>query len=326
MSNWLENFLKMDPETRARLSREAALSNLEDTKAGSKHLDSEPFEGDLPSEDPVEVCPGRDHMNDFWYFLDHYPLEKHYADCKEYMYREIDWSAKSKEIREKRVTYFDVSDVISLFPHLELDENYELICYLSSEYHGIWGRVAAIESGAAKTPVINPEVKWYFQSFELPESAARPMEAIYNDGTPEGYFEAILCSIFLYAIPYAHYEQESWDRILSAPPADIDKNWNTYITIPDWRPHAVIEERPDTILAFRQELENGFGGSSGRERIYLTEYSFFEKLIYYHAFSNRNGHSMYRGRIDNDKRYTGKRHCCVFSESSLLIAKEKPKF
>lgn len=267
-------------------------------------------------------------MSDFCYFLDRYPLKERYASCEEYLHRHIDWDAKSKEIREKGVIFFDVSEVISLFPHLELDENYQLICYLSSEYHGIWGRIAAVELAASKTPIIkhkNEGLPRLFKGvrFELPETAAPPMEAIYNDGTPEGYFEAVLCNLFLDAIPYARFEQERWDLIMSAPPADIDKFWNSRVTIPDWRPRAVADPRLNTILVFRREFENGFGASNGRDRIYLTHYSFQEKLGFHHALTTENSHSMYRGQIDNDKRYTEKRRCCVSSESSVLIAEEK---
>lgn len=267
-------------------------------------------------------------MSDFCYFLDHYPLKECYATCGEYLRHHIDWDAKSKEIREKGAIYFDVSDVISLFPHLDLDENYQLICYLSSEYHGLWGRVAAIEVGADKTPVFNPKDEWlsklfHGKHFELPENAAPPMEAIYNDGSPEGYFEAILCKHFLAAIPYARYEKECWDFILAEPPIDLNKAWDLRVDIPDWRPRAIANSRPNTIIAFHVEIENGLGSSSGRDRIYLTEYYFQEKLGFYHSFAAKNDRSMYHGQIDNDKRYTEKRHCCVSSESSVLIAQEK---
>ena len=149
------------------------------------------------------------HMSDFCYYLDSYPLKEHYSACKKYL-QQLDWNTKSKEIESKGVIHFDVSDVISLFPHLELDENYELICYLSSEYHGIWGNIAAIELGADKTPIIYSKNHFLSQfsmgtHFELPKSAVQPLEAIYNDGTPEGYFEAVLCSLFLEAIPYTHF-------------------------------------------------------------------------------------------------------------------------
>ena len=266
-------------------------------------------------------------MSEFCHYLDHYPMEKHYDDCRVYLHQRMDWRAMAEEIAEKGVIFFDISDVISLFPHLELDESYKLICYLSSEYHGIWGRVAAIRSGVDQTPVIDPEDKLLSKAFsgtyfKLPEAAAPPMEAVYNDGTAEGYFEAVLCSLFLSCVPYTAYERKHWDRIMTAPPANIDKSWKTYITIPDWRPRAIIGERPDAILAFRWEIENGFGSSSGCDRIFLTKYSFHEDLKFYHAFSDRKRDSMYQGQIDDDERYTDKRRCCVFSVSSILVTEE----
>ena len=268
-------------------------------------------------------------MTDWCYYLDHYPLEQHYADCEKYLYHQIDWDAKTKEIDEKGVIYFNISDVISLFPHLELDENYELICYLSSEYHGIFGNIAAIELGADKTPVIDTKYDWLSQLtkgtyFELPETAVFPMEAIYNDGTPEGYFEAVLCELFLSAIPYTYFEQEHWNIIMPSSPTNLDDGWNSLVNILDWRPRAIANSRPNTILVFQRKIENGFGSSSGRDRIYLTQYLTQKNLKHYHQYPPKSTHlKRYRGQIDNDKRYTETRHCCISLKSSVLIAKEK---
>ena len=79
-------------------------------------------------------------------FLNYYPFEERYLLCEQFIQSCIDWDGRFKEINLSGVSYFDVSDVISLFPHLELDENYKLICYLSREYHGVWGRIAAIKN------------------------------------------------------------------------------------------------------------------------------------------------------------------------------------
>ena len=79
------------------------------------------------------------------YNLSQYPLESHYKICRQYIRQSIDWTEVSNIIREKGTICIDVSNTISLFPHLELDADYCLVCYMTSEYHGIWGRVAAIK-------------------------------------------------------------------------------------------------------------------------------------------------------------------------------------
>ena len=78
------------------------------------------------------------------YDLSQYPLDEHYEVCRKYMSR-LDWDEISENIAKKGTIGVDVSDVISLFLHLELDPDYRLICYMTSEYHGVFGRVAAIK-------------------------------------------------------------------------------------------------------------------------------------------------------------------------------------
>lgn len=264
-------------------------------------------------------------MDTTCYFFTQHPLQHHYHVCRQYL-NHINWDQKAEEISQKGAAWFDVSDILNLFPHLELDENYQLICYLASEYHGIWGRIAAVHRDNSKTPTIDSENLWaklcHGIDFDLPEEAAPPMEAIYHDGTPEGYFEALLCELFLFALPYTRYERENWDIIETTPPHEFQTKWDSYLEFPDWRPRLITNFYGSTLLVFRRKIENGLGSSSGRDRIYLSQREFKRRLCLYHTFS-ANHSSMYHGQIDDDTRYTDRRHCCVSSESSILIAEEK---
>ena len=266
-------------------------------------------------------------MKDEFNRIEDYPLEETKILCERYLSSHIDWSCSSAEIKKTGVSYFDVSDVIDLFPHLELDENYRLICYLGQEYHGIWGRIAAIKNGDDREPAVDSKAEvlsrlFHGQHFEVPECAAPPMEAIYHDGTDEGFLEAILCSLFIKAIPYAHFEYRNREIIMDAPPSDISDGWESYIDITDWMPRRVN----NTIIAIRREVEDGFGSSDGRDRIYLSQFCFQRNLGMYHAFQSNKKHSMYKSQIDDDKRYNKQRHCCVFTESSVLVARELSRY
>lgn len=256
-------------------------------------------------------------------FLNRYPFDEYYVLCEQYIRTNINWDERIAEIGCNGVSYFDVSDVISLFPHLELDENYKLICYLSREYHGVWGRIAAIVKGADLAPVFDSEfnlkaMKFLGIRFNLPEKASPPMEAIYHDGTNEGYLEAILCSHLMDAIPYAHFVYRHRVIIMDDPPTDLSESWNTIVNVVDWTPRRV----GNSIIAFRREIEDGFESSDGKDRIYLSQFHFERYLGSYHAFKMKNRLSMYRNQIDDDKRYNKDRHCCVFTERSVLIARE----
>ncbi len=256
-------------------------------------------------------------------FLNNYPLEEHYTRCEQYIESHIDWDKRCEEIKQKDVSYFDVSDVVSLFPHLELDEDYKLLCYLGREYHGIWGRIAAIKNGANLEPEFDSQNEWVStllggKHFELPESAASPMEVIYHDGTDEGRLEAILCAQFFEVIPYANFAYRHKAIIMDNPPPNLSEDWNTIVNIEDWTPRRVN----NSIIVFWRKIEDGIESSDGRDRIYLRQFNFENYLGFYHAFKMNNSRSMYRNQIDDDKRYNENRHCCVFTESSVLVAIE----
>lgn len=263
-------------------------------------------------------------MEDSVCFLDQYPLDYHYHVCKQYLKDDLDWNEFYAEIRENGAAFFEITEIISFFPHLELDENYSLICYLASEFHGVWGRVAAIKNGDSRAPIFDAETeKWDYlfrgKDFKLPHGAVPPMEAIYHDGTNEGYFEAVLCSLFLRGLPYTHFLYNHWDIIMNEPPSNIQKGWGAFVDVPCWIPRRV----ENTIIAFKREIENGYDSSDGRDRIYLTQFHFVENLGHYHFVESQKRHSMYPNRIKDDKRYNEKRHCCVFFESTVLVAREK---
>lgn len=261
-------------------------------------------------------------------FLDSYPLNKHYSMCREYLYN-LDWSAKSEAVKKNGVIVFDISDVLNLFPHLELDEHYQLMCYLSSEYHGLYGQVAAIQHGSESSPILDPELQWMSfllqgPYFSLPKTAVPPMEAIYNDGTPEGYFEAVLCEIFLSALPYTCFEKDHWNIILTTPPTAFNQTWDIHLSILDWQPRVIYcNDTCQFLTLLQRNIENGFGSSDGRDSIYLTQYTFQHDLALYHAFHPKTPREPYPGQIDDNSRYTDIRHCCVSISSSISVAKEK---
>ena len=70
------------------------------------------------------------------YDLSQYPLEEHYRHCRKYI-NGMDWDENVNATREKGMIGIDISDAILLFPHLELDSEYRLICYTESGYHAL---------------------------------------------------------------------------------------------------------------------------------------------------------------------------------------------
>lgn len=258
------------------------------------------------------------------YNLSQYPLENHYRVCSQYIRQSIDWTDIRNTIREKGTVSIDVSNTISLFPHLELDADYSLICYMTSEYHGIWGRVAAIKNGepwekkrdeskTATHPLFGNEL-------DIPEYAVPPMEAIYNDGTAEGYFEAVLCSLFLDAIPYTCFQQNRWNMIERLLPENYDDAWDSKVALADWNPRY----SGHTLTALSRRIENGFGASDGKDRIYLTQFNFCTSVNDHLLMTVlRTKRPIDTNHITDSNRYGETRKCCVFTQSSVLVAVQK---
>lgn len=267
--------------------------------------------GSLCSVDDIMNLSGRNLMN--------YPLQENYNACKDYL-KNIDWNLISEEIKKDGIAKYDVSDAISLFCHLSLDENYRLICYIQDTYHGFLGKTAAIKNGDSIEP-LNVSVS-LLGHFDLPSTAVFPMEAIYSDGSDEGYLEAVLCELLLKAIPYEKFERPQRDIIITDPPGNINVAWNVYLDITDWNPRIY----GNIIIAFKRIIENGSGSSDGRDRIYLVQYVFYNNSSAYRfsrIMNNSPISKIYNGEIEDDKRYNEKRRCCVFSESHILVANEK---
>lgn len=258
------------------------------------------------------------------YDLSQYPLKDHYRVCRQYMNRSMDWNKITDSIREKGTIGVDVSDAISFFSHLELDSEYRLVCYMTSEYHGIWGRVAAIKKDESwekkrdeSKPVIHP---LFGNELDIPEYAAPPMEAIYNDGTAEGYFEAVLLAVFLQALPYTCFEQDHWSLITNTIPNNFEENWDCQVALADWTPRYT----KNTITALSRKVENGIGASDGKDRIYLTQFNFC-RSVNDHILRTvlKTQRPTDTNHITDGNRYGETRKCCVFTQSSVLVAVQK---
>lgn len=258
-------------------------------------------------------------------YLGDYPLQECWQMCVSYAHSQIDWNAVKRTVSDKEVAVFDVSDAVELFPHLELDERYNLICYVSKEHHGLWGHTAAIKRGDSSVPQkAESAMERKLGVFHLPETAVFPMDVIYNDGTSEGFLEAVLFQQMIRALPCIHFEWDVWNRIVGTYPNNFPADWDVYAEIRDWTPRAIWDSSGNCkIMVCHIEIENGFGASDGRSRLYLTKCS-FKTGLKFHYWSEQNNSritNIYKGRVEDDSRYGEKRRCCVYNQSSVLIAK-----
>ena len=254
------------------------------------------------------------------YYLDQYPFDETAEKCKNYIHS-FDWREISDDIKEKKVIYFDVSDCIGIFEHLQLDDNYQLLCYVSREYHGMLGETAALEKGQN----IKAKYKGLGIGFnvKLPQTAADPMEVVYHDGTPEGYLEAVLFSEFMYLIPNSHFQHHRKAPVITSLPKDTLDMWDIFVDVSDVRPKIFIEGDNASLYIFRRKHAGIFAPTDSRDEIILSQYN-FDKYGFTCHFNNYKKIS-FKEHPSNSlrKNYCDTKRCCLFADVEMKIAKQK---
>ena len=254
------------------------------------------------------------------YYLDQYPFDETAEKCENYIHS-FDWREISDEIKEKKVIYFDVSDCIGIFEHLQLDDDYQLLCYVSREYHGMLGRTVALKKGRSQKAK-HKGVGIGF-NVELPSMAASPMEVIYNDGTAEGYLETVLFSEFVYDIPNSYFQHHRQAPIITSLPNDISSKWDVFADVSDVRPKIFIEGDTASLYIFQRKYASVFAPTDSRDEIILSQYN-FDKYGFTHYLKKHKTDS-FKEHPSNDlrKNYCDTKRCCLFAGVGMLIAKQK---
>ena len=253
-------------------------------------------------------------------YLDDYPLADCNDACRKYI-SQLDWKKIRELTKEQRVVHFDISDAINMFPHLELDDHYALYGYVSREYHGPWGCVAAVRKDSSAEPIKNDESKLAvaFGLFDFPDTAVSPMEAIYHDGTPFGFFEALLADRFFTAFPHT-----SEIECINKQPENFPERWNVYVEPSDWRVKLVQNGRSCDIYAYWKHFGYPFSRINERDTISLGHHNFCTDLKWRSmAEQIENKRSIYKNHIKDDSRYYEGHQCCVSNSKSIMIAERR---
>lgn len=257
-----------------------------------------------------------------YYFTD-YPFEETSKKCNDYILS-LDWENIRYVVRNEDFICLDVTDCVKVFPHLELDEDYQLMCYISHEHHGYHGRIAAIKKGESTEGAIEDEpLARHLGIVDLPETAVNPMEVIFNDGTAEGFLEAVLFSCFLCDIPNNRFRHHKRKDILQEYPDDINSRWDVHIEIMDLRPKAVFEGNDIKIYLYRREYAKIFLPTDGRDEITLSMYVFNKWNFGYWSNKNKKEEYIYKNYVDLEEKYSDIRHTCLFVDLTLQVAKVK---
>ena len=253
-----------------------------------------------------------------------YPLLSIYAQCNQY-FEQIDWKTVSNILKAGEIAQFEISDAVSIFPRLTLDSSYELWCYLTGDrYIGRWGKVAAVYIGEDNKGHGSPGLTGTV--LHLPTSAAPLMEAIYHDGSPEGYLEAILCTDLLHHI----LSSDQYEEFIEQPPTSYLENWNISRLLASWGMWyypSKSESGQSTIIAVRQRIESNYRRffDESTDRIFACKYQFIRSLDRMHSIDRKDLERQgYKTLLPGTGRYDEQRRCCLFLESRFELAHERP--
>ena len=253
--------------------------------------------------------------------LDDYPFDSALDAALRYINR-TDWDTIHRRIGEESVICFDVSNMVSVFPHLSLHGDYTLQCYMAREYHGSFGEIAAVKKGNPTAPDIQKGL--HFPTYRLPDTAVPPLDALYHDGSPHGYLEALLMAQFLSVFPRFHHENPGARRCLTQPPADLHENWDSFVELSDWRPRLFRHDNGSaTLYACWLSYSSPFGSGDGRDSICLREHTFTDIFSLRLMRCLRHETANTNSPIYGDLKRAPTPYCCAHSTSSIQIAKEQ---
>lgn len=259
-------------------------------------------------------------MSKITYYLDQYPFDKIADKCKNYI-SSFDWDKIYDDIDEEKVVHFDVSDCVDIFEHLQLDDAYQLLCYVSREYHGMLGRTVALKKGRSQTAK-HKGVSLGF-NVELPPMAASPLEVIYNDGTAEGYLETVLFSDFVYDIPNSHFQHQREMPVIASVPDDILSKWDIFVNVSDLRPKIFLEKDNASLYIFRRKYASIFAPTDSRDEIILSQYNFDKYGFAHHLKKHKTDNFKEYPSNDLRKNYSETKRCSLFAGVMVMIAKQK---
>ena len=152
----------------------------------------------------------------------------------------------------------------------------------------------------------------------MPQNATDPMEAIFCDGTPEGYLEVVLFAKLIFGFPMSFNIYSDQTSILFSRPDSLTDEWDLLIDVNDWVPKV----KDSLLYLYMYEYEHGMEASNGRSRISLRCYSFTDALWLRHAITEK---SRYPSQLLDKNRYQNGKHCCAFNITSIDIAEQQDR-
>ena len=237
----------------------------------------------------------------------------------------LDLTKAKQRLEKYRVGWMCLDSIIDLFPHLTLAEDHHLFLYISQEYHGLYGYIAAIPKNMPPEPLLTADFHRYeYREIVLPDTAAPPIQALYADGTPESYLETLYLRNILSKLPRPFDKYHT--HCLYNAPKELHTKWTVYADIADWRPRLTYsnDDSAPMLVSVWVDERPIFGAAAGVSgSIKLCQHSFLSNPGLHYVLKNRNGQlKPYKTFIDPRNRYKDGHYCCDAYLRSIMIAQE----
>lgn len=241
----------------------------------------------------------------------------------------LDLTEAKQRLEKHRIGWMCVDSIVDLFPHLALAEDHHLFLYISKEYHGLYGHIAAIPKDMPPEPLLTADIHRYdYRNIILPDNAAPPIQALYADGTPESYLETLYLKKILSKLPRTFDKYHA--RCLYTPPKELHTKWTVYADIADWRPRLIYSNDNSTpmLVSIWIDERPNFGAAAGVPgSIELCQHSFLSNPGLHYVLKSRNGQlKPYKTFINPSNRYKDGRCCCDAYYRSITIAEDIMEF
>ena len=258
----------------------------------------------------------------FTYSLANYPISKLRTQCAAAAVPFCKLAAAVLEDKTKLISA-DATSLLNPFTHLSIDPKYRLSAYFHYDggYHSERIRsVVAATPSCTTVPKATLRPSFMGQQIELPAETFNPLAAIFCDGTPEGFLEAVLFDNYIASFTNKHPARPLLGKYLFSAPDITIENWDMYIQVDDWAPKACLGERRCTISCY---LKLAYPTFPYTERIVQKRYRFSD-----FGYSNKQigGPKPYGSLIDLYHRYSPGRSCCIFGEDTTSIADQKEEW
>ena len=165
------------------------------------------------------------------------------------------FSERLKE--EYKIERIDITEMVKPFKRLRLNEGYRLVAYACKERSGGYAfsiQIVAVKKKELEKHFDDSPLKCHeLLRLRLPKCAVKPLEVLFCDGMPEGYFEVLMFEKTLKELKHLNC---NYQIVFSKK--DIKEQSEFIVEPKELSPKCYLDEKGNTVIAFIEVDEYGW--------------------------------------------------------------------